>query len=144
MAFEFNNFDPLSNVMTIAGIPVYGFSLGTMINVERNTDTFSLVEGARGDGTRVRSRSRSGKVTFNIMAACTCNDLLSDRLALDELLGTGYGALIVKDVAGTTLVQAANAWLVRPANINIDSDPTPREWMIEAHNMKMWVGGSLI
>lgn len=144
MAVEFNNFDPLSHVLTIAGIPVYGFSTGTMINAERNTDTFSLIQGARGDGTRVRSRDRSGKITFNIMAACSCNDLLSARMALDELLGTGYGALLIKDVAGSTIVQAANAWLVRPANLGIDTDPTPREWTIEAHVMKMHIGGSLI
>ena len=144
MPVEFKNYDPTAVVLSIAGIIVGGFAPGSMVTVEANEDTFSLAVGAKGDGTRVRSRNNSGKVTFNIMAESSSNDLLSARLALDRLTGLGYGALVLKYVLGTTIVAAPNAWLVRPANINFDTDVQPREWMIEAHDLEIFGGGSLL
>ena len=141
---EYKQWDPGLVVMTFAGIIIYGYAEGTMISAERNTDTFSLKQGAQGDGTRVRSRDRSGKVTFNLMGATGCNDLLSARVRLDELSGTGKGPLLIKYVGGTDLVTAANAWLTRPANLEYADDPSPREWVLEAHVLKMIIGGTLL
>lgn len=144
MAVEFKQFDPTAVVVTIAGITVFGYAEGTMVNVERNEDSYSLKVGAKGDGTRVRSRNKSGKITFNIMSESTCNDLLSAQVALDELTGQGYGPAMVKYVNGTTLCTAPNAWLVRPANVSYDTDPSPREWVIECHDLKMSLGGAVV
>ncbi len=144
MPVEFKNFDPTAVVLSIASIPVFGFATGTMINAERNTDSFSLVMGAKGDGTRVRSRDRSGKITFNLMAASSCNAQLTNQVAIDELTGLGYGAMILKYVNGTDIITAANGWLIRPANLSLDTDPSPREWVIECHNMDVAGGGSLV
>ena len=144
MAVEFNNFDPGAVIVSFAGIALYGFAPGTLVSVARNTDTFSLQVGPKGDGTRVRSRDASAKVSAFLMGGSTCNDLLSARAQLDELTGLGYGALLIKYVNGTTICSAANAWLVRPSDLSYDDDPTPREWMIEAHDMKMSIGGSVI
>lgn len=130
--------------MTFAGIVIYGYAEGTMISAERNTDTFTLKQGTQGDGTRVRSRDRSGKVTFNIQGPSSCNDLLSARIVLDELSGLGKGPLLIKYHGGTDLVTAANAWLTRPANLEYADDPSPREWVVEAHELKMNIGGTLL
>ena len=141
---EYKQWDPGLVAMTFAGIIIFGYAEGTMLEVERNTDTFSLKMGAQGDGTRVRSRDRSGRVTFNIQGASGCNDLLSAQVRLDELTGLGRGPLLIKYVEGTDLVTAANAWLVRPSNLEYSDAPSPREWMIEAHELKMNIGGTLL
>ena len=139
----FNNYDPANVLFNWKGIFIQGFASGSMLTAERNEDSFSQEVGATGDVVDVRSRNKSGKVTFRLLASASANDLLSAAIAADELLGDGTGPLLVRELNGTTILQAENARLMRPANVEYAQEHSPREWVLQCDQLLMNVGGLL-
>lgn len=137
----FNNYDPQKVTLSFAGIIVTGFAADTFISIERTEDSFSMDVGSQGDVTRVRSRDRTGSVTFTLQAGATVNQLLSSQQQLDELTGAGTGPMQMKDLNGTTLCTAAISWLRRPANVERASGPSNNEWVLDCETLTMNVGG---
>ncbi len=127
----FYNYDPGQVVMVFKGVQMMGFASGTFIKASRSEDAFSMVAGAHGDVTRVRSRNRTGSVTVMLQAGSPVNDLLSAILASDELAGLGVGPLMVKDNNGNTLITAANAWIRKIPDGEFADDQSDREWILD-------------
>lgn len=138
------HYDPVQVVVTFKGVLVQGYADGAFVAVARDEDTFSKSTGAGGDTVRVRNRNRNGSITVTIQAESPTNDSFSAIAALDEASGLGTGAVQVKNLNGTTLCSAAQAWLVRPADSEYAKDAGTREWKIDCHDLKMLVGGALI
>ena len=135
-------YDPSSIVASFAGVPLSGFADGTFVSVERSNDSFTLMVGAGGEAARSRSRNSSGKVTFTLMGTGVVNDLLSAVWRADELSATGVGSFILKDLNGTTLCAANNAWIVKPPKIEFGKEISTREWVIECESVYMKAGGT--
>jgi len=144
MANTFNNYDPSRVSLTFRGIIIQGYVSDTFIVVERTEDTFSMDVGAQGDVTRVRSRNKTGSVILTLQSGAPTNDLLSAVLLQDELSGTGYGPMMLKDLNGTTLCSAPIAWLRKPANVERAAEATPTEWAIDCATLNMFVGGFVL
>lgn len=140
---DFKNYDPAKVILTLQGNRLLGFMDGTFISAERTEDAFSLAVGAGGDVTRVRSQDKSGTVTLTLQAASPSNDVLSALAATDELTGLGYGSLIVKDLNGTTLLSASNAWVRKLPVTEFADEASGREWMIDCAELEMFVGGAV-
>ncbi len=139
------NYDPNQITMVFAGILVTGYAEGTFITAERNEDGYELSVGAGGDVTRVRNNNRSGRVTLTLQAESPSNDLLSAQAILDEaLLAAGLGVLLVKDLNGTTVLEAEAAWIMKFANMENADTGGNREWIIECAELEMFVGGATI
>lgn len=144
---EFNNYDPGRIIVTFRGILFQGVASGTFVNVERDTDTFSDEVGAYGDVVRVRSRDKRGTVKVTLLSSSLTNDALSVLHSRDEGNddggGLGYGSLLIKDLNGTTLVSAKNAWLMKPADLEYGDEGGQREWTLKCAELNMFVGGSV-
>lgn len=143
---DFKNFDPNQYFLSFAGILVRGFVSDTFIAAVRNEDSFSMAVGAQGDVVRVRSNDRSGLVTVTLQAESPTNDEFSDYIVADELAigGTLPGALLLKNGNGTTFISAENAWLMKPADVEVGTDASPREWVIACAELNMFVGGAIL
>lgn len=140
----FKNYDPGQVVASFKGIQLLGFMDGTFISAERAEDAFEMAVGAQGDVTRVRNRNRTGTVTVTLQAASPANDLLSAQAALDELAGVGYGPLLVKDLNGTTVLEAPIAWLKKVPTVEFGDEASGREWMFDCSELIMAVGGAIV
>lgn len=138
------NYDPKLVVVTFAGIQIQGYAAGTFVRVEREVDAYSKEAGSAGDVTRVRSRNRSGSVTVTLQAEAPTNDLLTVRAKLDELSNAGSGALMVKNINGTTICQAKDAWIRKMPNVEYADAANPREWVLDCAELNMTVGGATI
>jgi hypothetical protein len=136
-------YDPGRVVISFAGRLIGGYADGTFVAAERSEAAFGLVIGAGGEGCRVRSRNKSGKVTITLMASSLSNDVLSAIAAADELLGTGQGPLFIKDLNGTTLVAAASAWIEKMPNIEHGKELANREWVIACEAIELYAGGNV-
>lgn len=136
-------YDPAYVVASFLGIPLSGYADGTFIAVERNTESFTLMVGAGGEAARARSRNSSGKITFTLLATSPVNDLLSAVWQADELSGAGVGPCFVKDVGGTTLCLANNAWIQKVPKIEYGKEVGTREWVLECESISIKVGGTL-
>lgn len=139
----FRNYDPGKIIVVFNGIQLQGYADGEFVKGSRAEDTFKATAGAGGDTVRVRNRNRMGGITVTLQGASQSNDLLSAIAVADELNGTGVGPLMVKDLAGTTLIQAANAWIRKIADVPFAADHTNREWNIDCAELEVFTGGEL-
>ena len=142
MPFVTKDYDPAGIQMIFAGNPITGYAAGTFVNAERTNDTYQTVAGADGEAARAKSNDRSGTVTFTLMQTSAANDLLSALALADELTGDGVGPLLIKDLNGTTLVQAETAWVQKPANVEFGQEMSEREWVIATGFLQIFPGGA--
>lgn len=141
---DFKNYDPGRVVVSFRGIQLLGYMDGTFISADRSEDGFEMAVGAGGDVTRVRNRNRSGTVTVTLKAESPTNDSLSAIAAEDELFGTGYGALQVLDLNGTTILDAPIAWIQKVATVEYADTASGREWIFACSEINMFVGGAVV
>ena len=134
-------YDPTQILSIVHGRPIVGYAPGTFVEVERNEDTFALLVGADGETARARTRNRSVRFRFTLMATSPSNDWLSERAEYDERTGQGIGPTEVTDNLGHTRVHAAYTWVVKPATVSFGMEVGTREWEIEGADADMKVGG---
>lgn len=137
------NHSPDAVVANLDGINISGYADDTFIEVERNEDAITLYVGAGGEYCRSRSLNKSGTVTFTLMATSSVNDLLAAMAQLDEDTGTGYGPLLIKDLNGTMLVSAAEAWIKKRPKIERAREAGTIQWVIECGELIVFEGGNL-
>lgn len=135
--------DPNSIVMAFKGINITGVSDGTFVEVEHNEDAYTTHVGAKGEVTRVKNSNETGLVTFTLGQASIANDQLSALAVRDRNNGNGYGALLIKDLKGTTMYRAAVAWIKKMPKGEHGKEHTSRSWVIECEKLTMFVGGSV-
>jgi|SRR5690606_38297095 len=135
-------YDPKLVVYSFRGLQITGFAVGSMIIASRNEDAFTMAPGAVGDVTRVRSRNRTGSIIFNVIQSAPANSVLSAIHAEDELIGTGVGPSFLKDLNGTTIIEAPESWIRKYPDAEFGTDETPREWIVDCAELIMLVGGA--
>ena len=140
----YKNFDPGRISLTWNGVLIQGVGPDTFVKCVRNEDAFNQVVGAQGDVVDVRNRNRSGLVTFTILDASPSNDFLTALALSDELTGLAVGALMIKDLNGTTLVKCANARIKKFPDIEFAADGGINDWVIQCAELEFFVGGSSI
>lgn len=135
-------YDPRLVTASWGEIMFFGYANDSFIKATRNQDSSKYVPGAHGDGTRVSMTDRSGRFALRLLAASPCNDLITTKMLADELFGASVLPFFVKDLQGTTLVEATDTWIVKPAEIDFSTDAGDREWLFECHEMIVVGGGS--
>ncbi len=136
-------YDPGKIVVSLAGNLLSGFADGSFVAAERRENAFNLVVGAGGEACRVRSRNKSGTVTLTLMGSAISNAILSALAAADELAGTGIGPLFIKDLGGTTILSAGNAWIEKIPNVEFGKELANREWVLACEALDMNIGGNI-
>jgi len=136
-------YDPGQVIVSFAGVILHGIAPDTFVTVERDEDGWMKTAGADGEVARTRNRNRMGRVTATLLQSSSSNDELSALAILDELSASGSGPLIVRDLNGTTLCAAENAWIVKFANAEFAKEHGNREWMFDCDKLEMFVGGAL-
>lgn len=136
-------YSPKKFTVTAGPSIITGYAEDSFITVERNADQFALLVGADGEGARAASANKSGRITLRLIQTSASNDALSGLMQLDELTNFGQFPVFVKDLNGATVASAAEAWIVKWANIENGSGVGEREWIIETADLQMFVGGNL-
>lgn len=135
-------YDPARYLVNFAGSDVLGFAEGTFISVVYNEDTYTAVTGAAGEKGRVRMHDDSAQISFTIQATSPINDVLSGLFALDKVSNSGQGALLIKDLDGTTLIAAANCWVKKQPDVEYSGGEMPTyTWILETAKLVSFVGG---
>jgi hypothetical protein len=140
----FRNYDPGRIVVIWNGIQIQGYGPDTFVKATRNEDAFTEQVGANGDVVHVRNRNRTGKVTFTVQDASPSNDQLSAAAIADELTGLSVGALMIKDLNGTTLVQCANARIQKFPDLEYAAAAGTNDWVLMCAELEMLLGGELV
>ena len=121
-----------------------GFAEGSVIKYVHDDAWFGVKKGADGSVTRYRIPASVAKITFTLAQSSIVNDLLSARLISDHNTpgGSGIGAVLLKDLGGTTLVSAAHAFIEAPPQAEFGVEVGDREWSIVLMDAQPFFGGN--
>lgn len=139
-------YNPKSIICTWGENLIQGFADGSMVVVEYDEDAVTKTAGTQGDVTATINQNRAGKATFNIKQGAALNDVLSRACAQNQprLSRLIVKPLTIKDLFGTTLCIAPQAWVEKVAKTEFAKDHTPREWVIAFGELKMLTGGAVL
>ena len=137
-----NTYSPEDVVVSVNGVNISGFMSGTFISASREVDTFTKLVGNDGEVTRTKSANKSGQVELTLLQTSYSNDILSALQIADEVSSSGKFVFMVKDLLGRTLINGAECWLSRPADVEYSDEVTGRVWTIVVGQLNTFVGGS--
>lgn len=134
--------DPKSIIMTWNRIDITGIAGDTFLEVEYDENSFEDEVGADGEVTRIKNADERGSVTFHLGQASETNDRLTAMAIRDRKTSNGYGALMIKDLKGTTLYAADESWIQKIAKGEHAKGHTNRSWVIRCAKLRVFIGGS--
>lgn len=129
-------YDPTKIVMTFGAFVISGYAEGSMIECDRNVDTFSTTVGSQGDVVRNKSANRTGHITVNLLQSSASNGAFTAMAMADEAItSAGIQPVLIKDLNGLTLWSAAEAWIKKPPAGSFDEKQKDRKWTIDCANL---------
>jgi hypothetical protein len=129
--------------ITYNGIIVNDFADGDFVAISGLADNFEFVQGADGSENRNNKNITGADVVITCSQTSTTNDLFSVAHTADKLSNTGKGALLIKDLNGTTLLSSGQAYIKGFADTNFGNALTTRAWNFRAPNAIINVGSNL-
>lgn len=139
---EVRTYDPKQVMILIGGIPMGGFADGEYVNVERTSDTFTMVSGADGITSRAKTNDRSGSMTLTLAQTSPSNDALSAIALADELTNSGVVPILIKDGSGTTVFVSAFGWIKKPPAASFAKEIGNRAWILDLADLDVFIGGN--
>jgi len=137
-------YDPKLIKSAFGPVIMSGFAEGTFIAISQNGDAFEKVRGADGSVDRVNKNANDYSITFTLKRTSLTNDALSTIHNLDKRLNNGINPFVLKDLNGTTVFAAQQAWIAKqPDPEESDSMPT-REWRIDTGEAECFIGGNIL
>ncbi len=136
--------DPAKIIIVLGGFQLQGLSSGEFVKVSRSVESVKKDVGADGRVVRVFSRDKSGEVVVTVQAESEANDYLSNLALEDEAAGTGVRSLMIKNLNGTSIYTAAEAWVTKHADGTYGDEASKREWTIHCADLEMFNGGNVI
>jgi hypothetical protein len=112
------------------------------VKIGRNEDSFTLKVGADGETTRAKNANKSGKLTLTLMQSAVSNEVLSALQAGGRASGNATFSVQVKDARGTSIWNAATAWISKVSDAEYAKEVTSREWVIETDELIPFVGSN--
>lgn len=142
MSIAVRTYDP-KQVKTIFGAtPMSGFPEGTFVKISRNGPAFEKSKGADGSVDRVNKNANDFTVTLTLKQTSPVNAILSGLLVADILTNSGILPLTIKDLSGTTLFHAPEAWISKDPEAEFSDGLSNREWTFETGPGAFLCGGN--
>lgn len=125
---------------------VVGMAEDSFIQIERDTDSWTLTTGSDGMPTRTHSINDSGKVTLDILAVSVSNDIMGALWSRDRQFknNSGLFSIIVKDNSGRSLARSDQAFISNLPAQTFGSSSGTNQWVINAANLERVVGGNAL
>lgn len=136
-------YDPKKVIVTFGTIVMTGFAAGTFITITRNGDVFEKERGADGTVDRINKNATDFSIAMTIKQTSITNDLLSTVMIADINSNSGIFPFTVKDLGGTELFFAGQAWIAKDPDDELSDSLTPREWRFDTGPATKFTGGNI-
>lgn len=104
-------YDPKKFLIILGIQQITGFAEDDMVTIKPNGEGMQMFSGADGVVARSIDPNSTFEVTLALSTASKSNDYLSGLYNLDRKNGSGIVPLTIKDLAGTTVFYARQAWV---------------------------------
>jgi hypothetical protein len=115
----------------------------SIVSIAPQGDGLQTYVGADGEVARSLDPDATFEVTVSLSTASTSNEYLSNMYNYDRETGNGVAPLMIKDLAGSTLFSAPEAWIANfpesSKGIAIDT----QEWVFHTGQVEDAVIGGL-
>ena len=135
------SYNPKNVSLICAGAIIGGFADGTFISVDRNEDFQTFQVGGQGDGTRVLSSDRSGRLTITLQQTSPSNGVLDAQRIAAELSGGGLFSMFLRDNDSLDTAAAVAMYVVKAPTMEFGNELANREWVLETDNLILAVLG---
>ena len=111
-------YDPKKVVVVFGSIAITGFDEGTFIAIETQGDGISAIVGCDQEIVRTISPdSILKKITITLLQSSDSNEKLSLIHDADNQSGYGILGMSIKDLSGTTVLKASEAWIMKKPTV---------------------------
>lgn len=136
-------YDPGQVIVTFGSIALTGgFSEDSFLKFDPADKLYSTKVGASGEVVRSRSRNRMGTFTLSLMQSSILNDLLTAIVTAGQLGQADVYPFQIKDLNGTTLLVAKNAWIEDRPHAEWAKEAGQREWIFAGQEWVEFHGGA--
>lgn len=104
-------YDPKKNIIIYGGRQLTGFAENDMITIKPLGDGMQIYSGADGEVGRSVDPNRTFEVKVSLATSSKSNDYLSECYNKDRRTGSYMLPLTIKDLSGSTLFFAKQAWV---------------------------------
>ena len=125
---------------------VSGYSEDSIVNIERNAETFTMYTGADNTSTRIYNANKSAVITLSLQQTSASNDILSLLYANDSASrnSSGLFSLQISDSSGRSRYFSDDAYVGVVPNSAFANSMQTRDWVIHAHNLDTYIGGNAL
>lgn len=140
---QVRTYDAKRVVIVIGSHLVSGFAEDTFVSIEPSGEGTQSTAGADGEVGRSLDNNPLHRMALTLQQTSQSNDFLSTLLRRDRASGGGgIVPLEVRDLRGTTLFSASQAWVVQFPTVEFGSTISDREWAIDAVATDTFIGGN--
>lgn len=104
-------YNPKKNIIIYGAKQLTGFAEDDMITIKPLGDGMQIFSGADGEVGRSIDPNSTYAVTVSLATSSKSNDYLSNCFNKDRKTGNNMLPLIIKDLSGSTLFFAKQAWI---------------------------------
>lgn len=104
-------YEPKKNIIIYGGRQLTGFAEDDMITIKPLGDGMQIYSGADGEVGRSVDPNRTFEVKVSLATSSKSNDYLSECYNKDRRTGSYMLPLTIKDLSGSTLFFAKQAWV---------------------------------
>lgn len=104
-------YDPKKNIVILGVRQITGFAEDDMITIKPLGEGMQIFSGADGEVARSIDPNSTFEITVALSTASKSNDYFSALYNADRKNGSGVLPLVIKDLSGSTLFFARQAWV---------------------------------
>jgi hypothetical protein len=137
-------YDPKKIIIIFGARQFTGMSEDSIVSIAPNGDGLQTYVGADGDVARSLDPDATYEVTVSLNTTSNSNDYLSNMYNYDRETGDGIAPLLIKDLAGTTLFSAPEAWVANMPEASRGLTVDTQEWVFRTGQVEDAVIGGLV
>lgn len=136
-------YNPKMLVIVYGSREVDGFAEDDMVTIKPLGEGTQIYSGADGSVGRSMDPNQTYEVTIALATTSKTNDYFSNVYNLDRSTGRGILPLTIKDLSGTTVFQANQAWITNFPEHKRGRKIEAQEWVFHTgHVANPMIGGN--
>lgn len=136
-------YDPKKIIIIFGVRRLTGMSEDSIVSIKPNGEGLQTYVGADGDVARSLDPDATYEVTVSLNTTSNSNDYLSKMYNYDRETGNGIAPLLIKDLAGTTLFSAPEAWVSNMPEASRGLTVDTQEWVFHTGQVEDAIIGGL-
>ena len=137
-------YDPKKIIIIFGARQLTGMSEDSIVSIAPNGDGLQTYVGADGDVARSLDPDATYEVTVSLNTTSNSNEYLSNMYNYDRETGNGIAPLLIKDLAGTTLFSAPEAWGSNMPEASRGLTVDTQEWVFHTGQVEDAIIGGLV